>query len=88
MHAVEDLLLVEELDLGLGRVDVDVHGGQGHGQVQDAGGEAARHELVAVGLLQGGGHGPGADVPVVDEKDLVVPVAPGGGGPGDEARDA
>ena len=80
VDAVEDLPLVEELDLGLGGMDVHIHSRQRHGDVEHAAGEAAGHDLVAVGLLQGGGEGLGADVAVVDEEMLVGPGAPGGGG--------
>ena len=84
-NAVEHRPLVGELHLGLGRVDVDVHGLPGQLQAQDAAGEAARHHLIGVGLLQGGGHELGFHRPAVDEKLLVVPVAPGGRGLGDVA---
>ena len=54
MHAVENGLFVEEFDLGLRRVDVNVHGVGGERQVQHAGGEFAHHDLIAVCFLQRG----------------------------------
>ena len=88
MYAVEDLFFVQELDLGFGRMDVDVHGGQGHCDMQHAGGEAPDHELVPVGLLQGCGDGLGADIAAVDKENLIGPGAAGGGGLGDVAGNA
>ena len=85
IDAVEGVALVQEFDLRLGRMDVHVHRPQGHGDLQHAGGEAAHHHLVFIGLLQRRGEDVGLDIAAVDEEDLIVSVAAGGGGPGDVA---
>ena len=85
MNAVEDFPLVEEFDLGFGRVDVHIHTGQGHGEVQHTGGKAPDHELIAVGLLQRGGEGLGVNQPLVHIEKLVGAGAPRCGGSGDKA---
>ena len=82
VDAVEDRLFREEFHLGLGRVDVHVHGGGREPQVQDAGREFAYHDLVAVGFLQRRDHDLGADRSVVDEEGLQIPTGTGVGGLG------
>ena len=68
-------------------MDVDVHRADGQGENENAAGVPARHHLIGVGLLQGGGHQLGPDGTAVDEKLLIAPVAAGGRGLGDEARE-
>ena len=85
VDGVEDLLLADELDLGLGGVDVDVHAVEPGGEVEDAAGELAHHALVLVGLLQGGHEEAGLDEAAVDKEELAVPGAPAAGGQGGEA---
>ena len=53
--------------------------------MEDAGGKFAHHQLIPVGLLQGGDQQPGFHRPVVDEKGLQAPAGPGLGGLGDVA---
>ena len=61
LHAVADAVkqipFVDEFDLGFGRVDVDVHQMLRQMQMEHAGGITPRHELIAISLLQSGGHG-------------------------------
>ena len=87
VHRREHLPLVAELDLGLGWVDVHVHGVELCLQVEDTAGEFAHHFLIFVGLLQGGHHDSGLHLAAVDEEELPVAAAPAAGGEGDEAGD-
>ena len=50
--------------------------------MEDTGGKFAHHQLIAVGLLQGGDQQPGFDRPVVDEEGLQIPAGAGLGGLG------
>ena len=77
VDAVKHRLFAEELYLCLGRVDVHIHGMGRKGQVEHTGGEFAHHQLVAVGLLQGGNQQPGFYRPVVDKEGLKIPAGPG-----------
>lgn len=61
-------------------MDVYVHSGKRHLQIQHAGGKPARQHLIAVGLLQGGGEQFGLDVSPVDVEKLAAAVATGGSG--------
>ena len=87
MDAVKDTLFRKEAHLRLGGMHIDIHKLQRHLDVQHAGGESARHHLIAVGLLQCGGHGLGADMATIDEEQLAAAVAAGRGGQGYIAAD-
>ena len=75
MHRVEYLALRQELHLGLGRVNVHVHGLHGHIDLQHAGREPAHHDLVAVRLFSGRGQKPRTDEAPVDKEALPAAVA-------------
>ena len=79
-HAVvyrgEDLLLPGKLHLQLGGMDIDIHGGKIHLQVQVADGVAPRHQPALIGLLHRRRQQPGADIAPVDIKALLVPGGP------------
>ena len=85
IHSVKHRALVRELYLGLGRVDVHVHGRTAELHIQHARGEAAHEQRVAVGLFERGLQCGGADPPAVAEEVLLRAAAAPGGGRGDEA---
>ena len=76
---------MRELYLGLGRVDVHVHGRTAELHIQHARGKAAHEQRVAVGLFERGLQCGGADPPAVAEEVLLRAAAAPGGGRGDEA---
>ena len=76
MDRVEDLPLPGELHLRLGRMHVGIHQFGGHGQGQDAAGEASLHDLVPIPLFQSGAQERGLDQASVDEEDLHGPGSP------------
>ena len=85
MDTVEDSLLVEEFDLGLGGMHVDVHHVGGQIQVQHTGGEFAHHHLIAVGFLQSGDEQLTLHRSAIDEEGLQIAAGPGIGGLADVA---
>ena len=85
VHRVEHLPLPGEFDLGLGGMDVDVHRRHRQRHGQDAAGELALHELVAVALLQGRRQQLGLDEAAVDKEHLHGPGAPAHERLGDKA---
>ena len=83
VHQIKDPLLLGELDLGLGGVDVHVDPGLGQLQIDHAGGEAPHQQGVFVGLLHGALQQLGADeAPVAVEELGGAVAAPGRGGGG------
>ena len=73
VYRVKDGPLVLKFHHGLSRVDIHIHGALGQGDVQDAAGELALEQPVAVGLLQGGGEELAAHKAAIDEKELAGP---------------
>ena len=85
VHGGKDRPLAAELYLGLGGVDVHVHGVELGPQMEDAPGEFAHHPLVLIGLLHGGHHQGGFYLTAIDKEELPVPAVPAAGGHGDKA---
>ena len=75
VYRVKDSPLILKFHHGLSRVDIHIHGALGQGDVQDAAGELALEQPVAVGLLQGGGEELAAHKAAIDEKELAGPGA-------------
>ena len=75
VYRVKDGPLILKFHHGLSRVDIHIHGALGQGDVQDAAGELALEQPVAVGLLQGGGEELAAHKAAIDEKELAGPGA-------------
>ena len=73
VYCVKDGPLILKFHHGLSRVDIHIHGVLGQGDVQDAAGELALEQPVAVGLLQGGGEELAAHKAAIDEKELAGP---------------
>ena len=84
MHTVKGLPLREELDLRLGRVDIDVHRMGWHLHMEDTGGKFPHHQLVPICLLQRRLKELGLHRSAIDKEDLIRPAGPGLGGLGDE----
>ena len=65
---------------------IHIHAVETGFQMEDAAGEFTHHLLVLIGLLQGGGKKPGANLPAVNKKVLGGPGPPAADGLGDKAR--
>ena len=68
VYRVKYGLVGQEFHHGLGGVDVDIHLVHRQRNVEDAAGEPALQQPVAVGLLHGGGQELALDKPAVDEE--------------------
>ena len=79
IHKIKNPLFVGEFNLCLCRVDVHVHGGMAHFQIQYAGGVAPGQKAVFEGLLHSGLHKGGAEVAAVAVEELGAALAFGGG---------
>ena len=85
---LEDDGVVLELDLRLGRVDVDVHGVRVRLQEDEVGGRDPVRDHLLVGLHHGLVEVRAAEIASVDEEILVAGGLPGGVGAADEAAHA
>ena len=77
VYAVKNRFFIEKFHFRLGRVDIHIHRRRRQLQAQHTGWEFAHHELIPVGLLQGGDQELGFHRPVIDEKGLQIPAGPG-----------
>ena len=80
-HTVVDTvkyrLFRQEFHFCFGGMNVYIHRSRRQIQMEHAGGKFAHHDLVAVGLFQGGNQKPGFHRPVVYEKSLQIPAGTG-----------
>ena len=85
VYRVKDLALFGELDLCLGRMDIDVHAAVAQLYIQRAGGIAASEQRIFIRLLHGGLQKLRFYKSAVAEEELRTAVALAVGGRGDEA---